>query len=50
MESIDYDILSLLEDSVEDYSLNYKEKATVNNIIKSIYQQAFYELDFNHEN
>jgi len=34
MENIDYDILSLLEDSVEDYSLNYKVKARVKNIIK----------------
>ena len=50
MENIDYDILSLLGDSIEDCSLNYKEKTTVKNIIKSVYQQAFYELDFNYEN
>ena len=45
MEKIDYNILSLLWASVEDYSLKMEEKEAV----KNLYQQISYE-DFYYEN
>ena len=39
-ENIDHNILSILDDSVEDSSFSYQQKRKIKEIIKSIFLEA----------